>query len=102
MFRVAATIVISLRHSTAAHCMKRETDTSRAEDAMNDKYRLERWIAMLLVTLFALPFVGTAEEFYANRLQHGERRIERVKRHAAADHVALPEESVPNAIDAEP
>ena len=67
---------------------------------MSDKYRLERWIAMLLVTLFALPFVGTAEEFYANRLQ--QRRMERSTRHATADRVALPEESAPNAIDAEP
>ena len=67
-----------------------------------DKYRLERWIVVMLLSLFALPFVGTAEEFYAQKGQ----KTAPVQQHAQkrttvhrATPPALPEDSMQNAID---
>ena len=65
------------------------------------KYRLELWIGIALLTLFALPFVGPAEDFYAGKA----REIGRVptpapQQQSRVEHVSLPEDGVDNPIDA--
>lgn len=72
---------------------------------MKANYRLERWIVVVLLGFFALPFVGTAEEFYASRWERrrADTRDERTAPpHAGGGKVSLPEDGVPNAIDSEP
>lgn len=70
---------------------------------MNNRYRLERWIVFLLIALFALPFVGEAEAFYAKRLER-HRVTEPQALQAAPTHasMSLPEDTMENPIDAEP
>ena len=60
---------------------------------MSNKYRVERWI---VVMLFVLPFVGTAEEFYVERL------AAKKANPPTQSAPSLPENGVQNAIDGEP
>jgi hypothetical protein len=69
---------------------------------MTRKYRLEMWIVILLMTLYALPFVGAAEDFYAQRFGGSSASVQQETAPAVQpqqQRVALPEDSVENPID---
>lgn len=68
---------------------------------MKRTYRIERWITAILLTIFVLPFIAEAENFYVNRM----RSQAAPEMHDAAQleqRTPLPEDAVENAIDADP
>lgn len=82
----------------------RATTTSPQEKTtVTRTYRLERWITGILLTLFVIPFVAEAENFYAAALTKQKAKITDTAL-VTADKAgpALPEDLIENAIDQEP
>jgi hypothetical protein len=74
---------------------------------VNGKYRLERWITVVLALLFIIPFVGEAEAFYAQMLTKSQAPVVQQEIEVTTEPTAsqtaspLPEDTAANAIDDE-